>query len=172
MAASCQRDDVDFRASTAPEERGAEVRLRRCPLSHVLIRHRVQIGSVFIHLAVNGSTPQLRRDTLSALERLSTSLPEAVNRVARDALVAFISKDDLKKAKVANGDDAHEDRAPANRQMRLSNLLYTCAAFGDAADPGLKQRLLADLVVVAHHAGVCRLLFCFGGGLSSAHTTI
>jgi hypothetical protein len=129
-------------------------------LLHVLTQYRVQIGSVFMHLAVNGSTPQLRRDTLSALERLSTTFPEVVNRVARDALVTFISKEDQAKFKTASSDDSQDDRAPVNRQMRLSSLLYTCATFGDDTDVGLKQRLLADLVIIAHHAGVCRSFPC------------
>jgi hypothetical protein len=116
----------------------------------------VQLGSVFIHLAANGSTPQLRRDTLSALERLTTAHPEVVNRVARDALMAFISKEQpVTKAKTAAGDDAQDDKTSVNRQMRLSGFLYTCAAFGEDTDAVVKQRLLADLLIIAHHEGAC-----------------
>jgi hypothetical protein len=70
--------------------------------------------------------------------------------------VAFISKDEpAAKAKTPVGDDARDERAPITRQMRLSSLIYTCAAFGDDTDTALKQRLLADLLIIAHHAGAC-----------------
>lgn len=120
---------------------------------------RIQYGTVFIHLAVNGATPQMRRDTLTSLQTLSTTYPEMVNRVARDALVAYISKaPSVAKAAVTAGDDVAEDKSAANRQSRLSAFLYTCAAFDEGTDVAVKQRLLADLLIIAHHEDICKLL--------------
>jgi hypothetical protein len=119
---------------------------------------RIQYGSVFIHLAVNGATPQMRRDTLTSLQTLSTTYPEMVNRVARDALVAYNSKaPTVAKAVASAGDDAAEDKSAANRQSRLSAFLYTCAAFDEGTDVSVKQRLLADLLIIAHHEDICKL---------------
>jgi hypothetical protein len=118
---------------------------------------RIQLGSVFIHLAVQGSAPTVRKAALSTLERLTTLYPEALNRVARDALVAYISKEQPAKPKVAPTEEtSSEDKTAVNRQARLSAFLYTCAAFGADTPVPVKQRLLADLLIIAHHTGVCK----------------
>jgi hypothetical protein len=98
----------------------------------------------------------MRRDTLTSLQTLSTTYPEMVNRVARDALVAYISKASTPTKVVASaGDDVADDKSAANRQSRLSAFLYTCAAFDEATDVAVKQRLLADLLIIAHHGDIC-----------------
>jgi hypothetical protein len=60
---------------------------------------------------------------------------------------------------VPKNQNTFEDEKPAvNKQPRLLAFLAASAAFGDGAEPTLREQLLAKLVVLAHHPEICE---CF-----------
>lgn len=133
--------------------RYVSARVEVSQLANTLNIARVQFGSVFIHLAVDSTSSSTRRDAIAALERLSSLLPEVVNRVIRDALIAVLSKDKPAPSKIVVTDDA--EKPATNKQPRLASLLYTCASFKEDVDSATKQTLLADLLVLSHHPSIC-----------------
>jgi hypothetical protein len=57
---------------------------------------------------------------------------------------------------VPKSQNSSEDERPTvNRQPRLLAFLAASAAFGDGAEPTLREQLLAQLVVLAHHPEIC-----------------
>jgi Generalcontrol nonderepressible 1 (Gcn1) N-terminal len=63
------------------------------------------------------------------------------------------------RTSVPKNQNASEDEKPTvNKQSRLLAFLAASAAFGDGAEPILREQLLAKLVVLAHHPEICE---CF-----------
>ncbi|KAI0710312.1 ARM repeat-containing protein [Cerioporus squamosus] len=111
---------------------------------------RTSLGSIFLHLAVEGSSPQIRRSTLSTVERLASTLPEHINLSALAATSAHLSREKPHSKTAIASDD--QDTSP-NKEARLPAFLLACAAFADDCPQDIKERLLWDWVVVAHHPG-------------------
>ena len=110
------------------------------------------LGSIFLHLAVEGSSPQIRRSTLSTVERLAATIPEHINIAALAATSAYLSREKVSTKAAASSED--QDSAP-NKEARLPAFLLACAAFGEDCPQDIKVRLLWDWVIVAHHPGHC-----------------
>ena len=116
------------------------------------------LGSIFLHLAVESSFPQSRRSSLATVERLAASLPEHTNLAILAACAAYLSREEkvVPTKTNATGDDAQESSASkASREARLPALMLACAAVGETCPADIKQRLLWDWVLVAHHSGPC-----------------
>ncbi|RDX47550.1 ARM repeat-containing protein [Lentinus brumalis] len=111
---------------------------------------RTSLGSIFLHLAVEGSSPHVRRSTLSTVERLASTLPEHINLSALAATSAYLSREKPHSKAAAASDD--QDTAPS-KEARIPAFLLACAAFGEDCPQDIKERLLWDWVVVAHHPG-------------------
>jgi hypothetical protein len=61
-----------------------------------------------------------------------------------------------RRTSVPKNQNTSEDEKPTvNRQPRLLAFLAASAAFGDGAEPTLREQLLAKLVVLAHHPEIC-----------------
>ncbi|TBU31959.1 ARM repeat-containing protein [Dichomitus squalens] len=110
---------------------------------------RTMLGSVFLHLAVESSSPQVRRAALSTIERLAGALPEHINLAALEAASAYLSKEKA-QTKVAASD---EQDLSSNKEARLPTFMLAYAAFAEDYPLDIKQRLLWDWVLVAHHPG-------------------
>ncbi len=106
------------------------------------------LGSIFLHLAIESSSPQVRRSTINTLERLAATLPEHVNLAALAAASAFLSRE---KPKLSAAGD--EQESTSTKEGRLPAFILACAAFGDDCPQDIKERLLWDWAIVAHHPG-------------------
>jgi hypothetical protein len=57
-----------------------------------------------------------------------------------------------------NQNTSDDEKPIINKQPRLLAFLAASAAFGDSAEPTLREQLLANLVILAHHPEICE---CF-----------
>ena len=117
----------------------------------------MMLGSIFLQLSVESSSPNVRRTALSTVERLAATLPEHINFAGVSAASAYVSKE--KTPTKAAGSD--EQEASTSKEARLPTFMLACAAFAEDCPEDIKQRLLWDWVLVAHHPGPCKcdLLF-------------
>ena len=102
-------------------------------------------GSIFLHLAVESSSPDLRRAVNASLTQLASQEPEALVRSASGAISALLTK--VKQA--------GEEQAIAAKSGRLVAFILACASFGDSGEAEFRQRTLVDLLVLAHHPLLC-----------------
>lgn len=110
------------------------------------------LGSIFLQLSVESSSPNVRRTVLRTIERLAVTLPEHINLAGVSAVSAYFSKAKT-LAKASNPED--QDNS-ASKDTRLPAFMLACAAFADDCPVDIKQRLLWDWVLVAHHPGPCK----------------
>ncbi len=88
--------------------------------------------------------------------RLAALAPKSTNELVRAGLIAHLAR---RRTSVPKNQNTSEDEKPTvNKQPRLLAFLAASAAFGDGAEPTLRERLLAKLVVLAHHPEICE---CF-----------
>lgn len=121
------------------------------------LSRRVQLGSTLLHLAVEGRTPEFRKRVLASLELLAILLPKVVNAIVRDALSAYLQRPTPSPAKASN--DTVEDSKPlVNKQSRLLAYLSASASFADEVETAVREELLSDLVIIAHHPKICEFL--------------
>ncbi|KAI0628364.1 ARM repeat-containing protein [Trametes polyzona] len=113
---------------------------------------RTLAGSIFLHLAVESTLPQIRRSTLATLETLSTAHPELVNRSILSAITAYFSKPPVAPTKAANA-NGEESETRTSKEGRLPALILACGAFGEDCPQDVKEGLLMDFVLIAHHPG-------------------
>ena len=114
----------------------------------------MMLGSIFLQLSVESSSPNVRRTALSTVERLAATLPEHINLAGVSAASAYVSKE--KTPTKAAGSD--EQEASTSKEARLPTFMLACAAFAEDCPEDIKQRLLWDWVLVAHHPGPCKCL--------------
>ncbi|KAK0468862.1 armadillo-type protein [Armillaria novae-zelandiae] len=110
---------------------------------------RLQVGNIFLHLSVNGSSADIRRDVNRAIESSVSNFPELSSHLVRDALVAFTTRGLLSTTKV---DDIP---VPWNKHSRLAALLLSSAAFPADCDAAVKEREVVEALIVAHHELIC-----------------
>ncbi|CDO72622.1 hypothetical protein BN946_scf184985.g41 [Trametes cinnabarina] len=122
---------------------------------------RISAGSIFLHLAMDGSSPTIRRSALATLEKLAAAQPELIGLSTIAAITTYFSKVQTThlKTTAANGE---ETEARSNKETRLSAVILACGAFGAQCPQDVKERLLMDFVLVAHQPG----FFCVLSGLS------
>lgn len=111
--------------------------------------HRTQFGSIFLHLAVNGVSPSIRRDVHTTLEATSVLYPKLTNSLVRDAITAFL----LRGIPAASSDDK-----PWDKRSRLSGLLLSTVSFGKEVDVATREDAVVDSLIVANHVLVCMYL--------------
>ncbi|KAI0366693.1 ARM repeat-containing protein [Pilatotrama ljubarskyi] len=113
---------------------------------------RTLAGLIFLHLAVESSFPQIRRATLATVEKLVASHPKLVDLSILSSLLTYFSKaqSSTPKATMVNGEES-ENRT--SREGRLSVITLACGAFSEECPAEVKESLLLDFVLVAHHPG-------------------
>ncbi|KAI0060576.1 ARM repeat-containing protein [Artomyces pyxidatus] len=115
---------------------------------------RTQIGLTFLHLSVESQSPEFRRRVIVSLEHLINLLPTQVNTIVREALTSHLLRPRPSTSKVPNG--STEDEKPAvNKQSRYLAFMLASAAFSDDVEIAVRERLLSEFVVLAHHPVVC-----------------
>jgi hypothetical protein len=112
-----------------------------CCVSH-LRSSRLQLGNMFLYLAVEGQTPELRKDVLDALEHSAHVQPVLVSDLVREAATPFLFGKDASKF--------------TNKGGRLAGFMLSSAAFNEQVDPSTKGHLLAKSIILAHHAIFCQ----------------
>ncbi len=103
----------------------------------------------FLHLSVNGSSADIRRDVNQAIELSVSKFPELASHLVRDALVAFTARGLPSTTKV---DDVP---VPWNKRSRLAALFLSSAAFPTDCDAAVKEREVVEALIVAHHELIC-----------------
>lgn len=117
---------------------------------------RTQLGFAYLYLAIEGHNPEFRRQVVASVGRLTALAPKESNELVRAGLMAYLAR---RRTSVPKNPNTSEDEKPTiNKQPRLLAFLAASAAFGDGAEPTLREQLLANLVILAHHPEICE---CF-----------
>ncbi|KAI5991791.1 armadillo-type protein [Pisolithus marmoratus] len=138
---------------------------------------RIQVGSIFLHLAVHSPSFETRRIAIHTLESAVSRQPNLVPILIKESLLAALTKDkSLTTSSKLGGTappppstDDWEKPAAVNEQRRYATLLLACAAglsSGNRTTPDYDQGmevmdstrfsdpLLADFVVLTHHHAI------------------
>jgi hypothetical protein len=116
---------------------------------------RVQIGLVFLHLAVDSQSPQVRRSVIMALEDQAANQPQLMNRIVRESLARSLIQDTPSTSRTTTSTgEVLEVRT--HRQAWLSAFFSTAAATGRHIDLTIREKLVAELIVLGHHHSICR----------------
>lgn len=115
------------------------------------------LGSVFLHLAVDSSSTDIRRSTLATLSLQTSKHPELVNHLVSLALVSRLTREKSTLTKPVAPSEEGEVKI-LNTETRLCAFLLTCAAFGPDLDNSIREILLVNLVVLGHHPAVGKQL--------------
>ena len=90
------------------------------------------------------------------MEHLTTLTPKTGSELVRAGLEAYLSR---QRTSIPKNQNTSEDEKPAvNKQPRLLAFLAASAAFGEGTEPALREQLLAESVVLAHHPEICESL--------------
>ncbi|KAK0434719.1 hypothetical protein EV421DRAFT_1909191 [Armillaria borealis] len=114
-----------------------------------LSSNRLQVGNVFLHLSVNGSSADIRRDVNRAIESSVSKFPELTSHLVRDALVVFTARGLPSTTKVDGVP------VPWNKHPRLAALLLSSVAFPADCDAAVREREVVEALIVAHHELIC-----------------
>ncbi|CAA7260345.1 unnamed protein product [Cyclocybe aegerita] len=112
---------------------------------------RTHLGAVFIHFGIDSRFPEIRRRVSASLVELAAFSPGLVSKVIRDALFAFLSKG-VPTAKATPSD---ETVVPWNKHSRLAALLLSIVSFEETVDTSLRENIVVDFIVLAHHHLIC-----------------
>lgn len=116
----------------------------RLRVPYANLEPRTQLGSVYIHLAVDGGSPDIRRKTVESAELMAKKHPMLISQVIHDAASAFVIRDRPTRK--------DEDAVPWNKHIRLSGLLLGSVAFDASTEPSIRQNAAAALLILSHHA--------------------
>ncbi|KAG5642517.1 hypothetical protein DXG03_002618 [Asterophora parasitica] len=111
---------------------------------------RTQLGLVLLHLSLDGTTPQTRREVNVVVSRCAARFPELTNRVVRDGLSAFLARGIPSSAK-----SAEDGGQPWNKHSRLSTLLLSAINLPDEIELTVREDLIVKLIILGHHHLVC-----------------
>ncbi|KAF5368138.1 hypothetical protein D9615_010210 [Tricholomella constricta] len=128
---------VHFKADFAKSEQ-----LRLCGKS--------QLGLVLLHLALDGSTPQIRREVNAVVTRCTANLPELTNRIVRDGLNTLLAR-----GPPASARSGEESIMPWNKHSRLSALLLSAVKFPEEVELPVREDLIVKLIILGHHHLIC-----------------
>ncbi|KAJ3552008.1 hypothetical protein NM688_g4384 [Phlebia brevispora] len=109
------------------------------------------LGLVFLHLATDAQSTEVRRSTLAVMARLTAKHPELINHLVSTALTTRLST--ATPTKTTSASDEGETKA-ASSESRLCPFFLACAAFADSTDQPTREPLLVNLVVIGHHPAV------------------
>ncbi|KAK1228592.1 translational activator of GCN4 [Marasmius sp. AFHP31] len=101
---------------------------------------RTQLGSVFLHLAVNGVSSDTRRNTLTALENTAVLHPKLVNKLAHDAIAALFARS-----------TTSNDTAESTHSARVSSFLLSVVPSSQEIDVETREEIVVKGLVLAHH---------------------
>jgi len=117
----------------------------------------LQIGFVFVHLAIHSQSSKVRRIAIQTIESAVASLQQLVSLMLREALTASLIKEQSGPGKSALVREEVEKPA-VDMQRRYAALLLCCG--NKEAAVGEKDDQLVDLIVLAHHSTTCEFSRC------------
>ena len=108
------------------------------------------IGTIFLHLAVNGQHQLVRGWTLATLEASATLFPGIVNRAVIHALSAFLSHD-----RALLSMSSAEDASASNRTAdRLAMFCLASFPHRGSCEERASKSSLVNFIVLAHHPAI------------------
>ncbi|KAH7929550.1 ARM repeat-containing protein [Leucogyrophana mollusca] len=124
---------------------------------------RSQLGSIFLHLTVHTQSSEVRRRALKTVQDAVTRQPQLVNWALRESLTVSLTREKPAPTKTTTSSE-DLDKPVIDKQRRYAALLLSCVLSGDSENEDLAtgEKLLVDLVVLAHHpviSGPSRLLW-------------
>lgn len=134
------------------EERSPPVNkiLPSAATSSLTTAHRTNFGSVLLHLAVESTHKDIRQATNKVIAEAAAWNPQLTTTLARETVAAFLSRGPL-VAKAPSGEEA-----PAwNKHARLASVLLSSVAYEEGVEAEVRENLVTELVIVAHHELVC-----------------
>jgi Generalcontrol nonderepressible 1 (Gcn1) N-terminal len=114
-----------------------------------------------LHLALEGSTPEVRQGTMTAVAESTLGLPHLTSSVIRDAVNTFLSRSPP-ASKAASSSEEHAK--PWNKHLRLSALLLSSVSFDADLDLAVREDMVVELIIIGHHHLTCTLFLslpCF-----------
>ncbi|KAH9175038.1 ARM repeat-containing protein [Lactarius sanguifluus] len=115
---------------------------------------RTQLGSAYLHLAIESQVPEFRRRVIASVEHLGAVAPKTTNELVRSGLTAYLTRRRTSIPKSQNTPTENEKPA-IRKQPRLLAFLSASAAFGREEDHTLREKLLSEIIVLAHHPEIC-----------------
>lgn len=134
------------------QERGSQVSIQLCLVttSTLIIKCRTNFGSVLLHLAVESARKDTRQATNKLVAEAAVWDPQLTTTLIRETVAAFLSRT-ASITKVAPGGEA-----PVwNKHARLASILLSSVAYEENVDIEVKEKLVTELAIVAHHELVC-----------------
>lgn len=116
---------------------------------------RSQLGLVFVHLVLEGSSPEIRREVHNLVKCNASRRPQLINRVIRDALTTFVSRG----TPVLKAISADEPPKPWNKHSRLSTLILSAVSFDDTLALTVREEIIVELIVLGHHHLICASVY-------------
>lgn len=93
----------------------------------------------------------IRDQLYSVLRSIAQIEPGLISQLVTDALVAFVSREEKPPSKSTT----EESEKPIDYQIRLSSILSASSALPADTDLEIRKQILANLIVVTHHRGIC-----------------
>jgi len=119
-------------------------------------RFSTQLGLAFLYLATEGHLPEFRRHAVASVEHLVALMPKTASELVRAGLRAHLARP--RTATPKNQNTSEDEKPTISKQSRLLAFLAASAAFGEDTEAALREQLLAESVVLAHHPEICE---CF-----------
>ena len=103
---------------------------------------------------MESQVPEFRRRVIVSVEHLATVAPETANRLVQSGLTAYLTRRRISKSQTTPA----ENEKPAIRtQPRLLAFLSASTAFRrDEDHTALCEKLLSEIIVLAHHPEICK----------------
>jgi hypothetical protein len=113
----------------------------------------MQLGLTYVYLATESRLPAIRRQVVTSVEHLTTQAPKTASELVRAGLAASFAR---QRTSILKNQNSSEGEKPAvNKRPYLLAFLAASAAFGEGVESTLREQLLAELVVLAHHPEIC-----------------
>jgi hypothetical protein len=112
---------------------------------------RAQLGLVFIHLALESKSAEIRRNVYAVIAAATTSNPILTNQIIRDALASFFDRGFRTRQSIS----ADNIPVPSHTHAKLSGLLLSAVSFAEETDAIVKEKAVVELIVLGHHRWIC-----------------
>lgn len=113
----------------------------------------MQLGSAYLYLATESRLPAIRRHVVASVEHFAVLAPKTASELVRAGLAAFLARQRMSIPK--NQSTSEDEKQTTSKQPRLLAFLAASAAFSEGTEPTLREQLLAESVVLAHHPDIC-----------------
>ena len=101
--------------------------------------------------------PEFRGRVIASIEHFAVLAPKIASELVRTGLTAYLARRRTSTPK--NQVTPAEDEKPAvSKQPRILAFISASAAFGEETEPVLREQLLSESIVLAHHPAICEYL--------------